>query len=139
MHKQRCEDMDLTFMWPRSIVARTMSDNCGDPLDMIECPNCHRQCVPRLWHYKPFLGQVRYLTTQHICPFCGSVMYETGGKVTPLGWGSIILFGGSLGCIVIAINAPGFDVVSAVASLIGLAVWAGIFYGLYRFVKRFLG
>lgn len=82
---------------------------------------------------------MRYLKTQHMCPICGSVMYETGGQVTPLGWGSIILFGGLLGCVAVAINAPDFDVVSAIAALIGLAVWAGIFYGLYRFLKRFLG
>jgi hypothetical protein len=74
-----------------------------------------------------------------MCPFCGSVMYETGGRVTPLGWFGIILFGGLLGCAVVAINAPGFDVVGAIAVLIGLMVWAGIFYGLYRFVKRFFG
>lgn len=71
-----------------------------------------------------------------MCPFCGSVMYETGGHITPLGWFCILLIGGLLGCIALAINVPGFNIVSAVAALIGIGVWAAIFYGLYRFIKR---
>jgi hypothetical protein len=74
-----------------------------------------------------------------MCPFCGSVMYETGGRITPLGSVSAVLFGGLLGSIVVAINVPGFNLVSAIAVLVGLAAWAAIFYGLYRFVKRFFG
>lgn len=77
--------------------------------------------------------------TQHMCPFCGSVMYETGGRVTPLGCFCILLFGGLLGCIVLAIYGQGFNIVSAVAILIGLAIWVAIFYGIYQFIKRFFG
>lgn len=108
-------------------------------MDTIECAHCNRQCVPRLWHYRPFLGALRYLKTQHMCPFCGSVMYETGGYLTPIGLFCILLFGGVLGCIALAMNVTDFNIVSAVATFLGIGVWAAIFYGLYRFVKRLLG
>lgn len=74
-----------------------------------------------------------------MCPFCGSVMYETGGHITMLGWFCILLLGGLFACIVLAINVPGFNIVSALAILVGFGIWAAIFYGLYRVVKRFIG
>lgn len=45
--------------------------------ERIECPNCRREVVPRLW----LTGGdfLTYKTTQHLCPYCGVVMYETGG------------------------------------------------------------
>jgi hypothetical protein len=49
--------------------------------DRIECNNCGRKVVPRLWHI--FGTAFRYTKTQHICPFCGVAMYETGGGTTP--------------------------------------------------------
>jgi len=47
--------------------------------EYIECPNCQRAVIPRLW----LTGgdYVTYMTTQHLCPFCGVVMYETGGGI----------------------------------------------------------
>jgi ribosomal protein S27AE len=46
--------------------------------ERIECPNCGRAVVPRLW----LTGGdfLTYKTTQHMCPYCGVVMYETGGS-----------------------------------------------------------
>jgi DNA-directed RNA polymerase subunit RPC12/RpoP len=43
----------------------------------VECPNCKRVVMPRLW----LTGSdfLKYKTTQHLCPYCGVVMYETGG------------------------------------------------------------
>ena len=51
-------------------------------MEGIKCPGCSRNVVPRLHHYRPFLGSYRYVKTQHLCPFCGVAMYETGGGVT---------------------------------------------------------
>jgi hypothetical protein len=59
-------------------------------MDTLECNACHKQVVPRLWHYQPLLNRVfsnqylnfTHLKTQHICPLCGAVMYLTGGQIT---------------------------------------------------------
>jgi hypothetical protein len=52
----------------------------------IDCNNCGRNVVPRLWHYeRPFFEGAAYMRTQHICPFCGVCMYETGGELNGLG------------------------------------------------------
>jgi hypothetical protein len=47
--------------------------------DRVQCPNCRREVVPRLW----LTGgdHMTYMTTQHLCPYCGVVMYETGGTI----------------------------------------------------------
>src|SRR5260370_357552 len=46
-------------------------------MDQIECPHCQRQCIPKLWHYSPIFGGLRYMATQHICPFCGGGIFST--------------------------------------------------------------
>jgi hypothetical protein len=45
--------------------------------ERVECPNCRRAVIPRLW----LTGGdfLTYKTTQHLCQYCGVVMYETGG------------------------------------------------------------
>jgi len=53
--------------------------------DNIECPQCGRRVVPRLWHYGG--GALTYTKVQHLCAFCGVVMYETGGGVK---WGCLL-------------------------------------------------
>lgn len=54
-------------------------------MDHQECPKCAKSAVPKLWHYRPFMGRLRHLKTQHLCPFCGCCMYETGGEITFFG------------------------------------------------------
>lgn len=54
-------------------------------MDNVECPKCAKSAVPKLWHYRPFMGRFRHLKTQHLCPFCGCCMYETGGEITFFG------------------------------------------------------
>ncbi len=56
-------------------------------MDKVQCDQCGKSCVPRLWHYTPIL---RYMKTQHICPFCGSCMYESGGGLTL--FGKVLIF-----------------------------------------------
>lgn len=59
-------------------------------MDTIDCIHCHKNVVPRLWHYQPFLNRVfnrhffdfQHLKTQHICPLCGGIMFKTGGQLT---------------------------------------------------------
>ena len=59
-------------------------------MDKVQCKNCGKSSVPRLWSYQPFLSDIfiipmRYVKTQHICPFCGVCMYETGGELNVVG------------------------------------------------------
>lgn len=51
----------------------------------IQCPNCGRRVVPRLWHYGG--SALSYVRRQHLCPFCGAVMYESGGGFR---WGCLL-------------------------------------------------
>ena len=53
--------------------------------DRTTCTNCGKKMTPKLWHYSPFLGKVRYMKTQHLCPYCGSCQYESGGGLSLYG------------------------------------------------------
>ncbi|MET3120169.1 hypothetical protein AAKU64_004417 [Undibacterium sp. GrIS 1.8] len=106
-------------------------------MDHIECNSCHRQVIPRLWHYTPFLGQFRYATTQHICPLCGSCMYETGGQVKVTGWLLLAFIIYLFGVLLVQRVFPQFEI--GVGSVIGLffkvTVNGLVIYGLYKLVR----
>jgi hypothetical protein len=104
-------------------------------VDTVECQSCHRSGVPRLWHFSPFLGELRYMRTQHICPLCGSVMYESGGGIRPIGWLFLLFFGGLSGYIFLAINFPDANFSNFISIVFGLAFWGWICYKIYRHFK----
>jgi ribosomal protein S27E len=57
--------------------------------ERIVCTKCGKKTVPRLWHrWSVFTKK----TTEHICPYCGEVMYQTGGGLSILSKGIVIVF-----------------------------------------------
>lgn len=98
-------------------------------MDQVECPKCQKSAIPKLWHYRPFLGRFRYAKTQHLCPFCGCCMYETGGQIT---WfGRIVLVFFVLPLLMIA--AQGYlqsvgTIGTHLAALLPLAVLAAVVF-----------
>lgn len=106
-------------------------------MDKVECPGCHRHCVPRLWHYSPFLGgSLRYMKTQHLCPFCGTVMYESGGEINPICWTFAAIFaviGVWIGSELLFQDAHDKGII--VRSL-DLTVKVAFLYGAYRVVRK---
>lgn len=105
-------------------------------MDTIECHRCHRQCVPRLWTYRPWPGSLRYLRTQHQCPFCGNVMFETGGQLTT--FGISVLFIGALFALYIALQiyAPTLHAGMIVAWLFEIGFWAVVIRFIYNMIRK---
>lgn len=104
----------------------------------VDCPQCHRQCVPRLWHYSPFWGgAIRYSKIQHLCPFCGCCMYETGGSITLMGW-VWLYFGNSALSILLIMLMPRLGPV--LAEVMSIALTGLIGYKIYQYLKgKFFG
>lgn len=111
------------------------------PNNLITCPSCQRDCVPRLWHYRPALSDLRYMKTQHICPFCGAVMFETGGQLSPKGFFAVYLFlipialtfAGSWLSAEFSLDKDGTQLVLMLGYMAVLMIWVGRF--LYRAAK----
>jgi len=51
--------------------------------DRIQCKQCSRKIVPRLFRHGGSL--LHNPTLQHMCPYCGTCQYETGGQITATG------------------------------------------------------
>lgn len=100
-------------------------------MNTVPCPSCGESCKPRLWHYTPAFGAVRYMKTQHICTLCGIAMYETGGQINVFGKFAGAFFLGLAGCVALSVSG-----VAAGGVLIGLLIAAVInavvFYGGYK-------
>lgn len=103
-------------------------------MDTIECPYCHKNSTPHLWHYRPFPGPARYTKTQHICRFCGVVMYESGGGIRPIGWIYALFL--LILLTPIAALVPGGAALSAVFGLLQLGLMLFVGYLLVRFIIR---
>jgi hypothetical protein len=106
-------------------------------MDTVECQHCHKHCVPRLWHYRPVFGEIRYRKTQHICPFCGATMYETGGEVPRFFW--VILAAVATFLVYAfwpALQSLQFRSFDLFAFIMSAAIWGGIGYGIYRLCRR---
>ncbi|MET3139454.1 hypothetical protein AAKU61_003835 [Undibacterium sp. GrIS 1.2] len=107
-------------------------------MDHIECPHCHKQGTPNIWHYQPFmLRSFRYMKTQHICRFCGAVMYETGGQVRILGWVFLAFLAYLFGRLALQFLLPNADWAST--GLVSpffkaVSLWL-VGYGIYKIVK----
>lgn len=105
-------------------------------MDQIECSHCHRQCIPKLWHYRPAFGGLRYMATQHICPFCGGVMYQTGGQLNFFGWIAAIFFGAIFGIGIVAQFMKSKDIVEVITFAGSILFWGFIIYKLYKRFSR---
>lgn len=105
-------------------------------MDKTQCPHCERNCVPKLWHYRPAFGALRYMATQHLCPFCGGVMYQSGGQLTLFGWLVVVAASTIFGIGFIAQLFKSQDITEVFIGLGSLVFWGFIVYLLY---KRFSG
>jgi len=101
-------------------------------LDKIECPHCRRQCVPKLWHYRPAFGALRYMATQHLCPFCGGVMYQTGGQLSFFGWLVTLIVGSIFAVGLVAQLFKSKDVTEVLTGIGSVVFWGFIAYKLYK-------
>lgn len=102
----------------------------------LECPHCQAKGIPNLWHYSPFLGQLRYARTQHICRICGGVMYETGGSITLFGWFVILFFIAFAGLLSLGLSFPDKNYGVIFAGFCWNAFCALALYRGYRFIKN---